>query len=59
VCGKPADFNPAAPDGHYSLRLEVAAERAVAVQLAELNQGAAEGHDTLINISLDGRVRIK
>lgn len=50
----PADFNPASPDGHYSLTLGAAAERAVAVQLAELDQ--ASPADLMKNITLDGRV---
>jgi hypothetical protein len=58
AAGSPADFNPASPDGSYSLDLSVAAERAVAVQLAELDRAnnSANGPDMMRNITLDGKV---
>jgi hypothetical protein len=58
AAGSPADFNPASPDGSYSLDLSVAAERAVAVQLAELDRAnsSATGPDLMRNITLDGMV---
>lgn len=48
-------FNPAAPDGPYELDLAVAAERAVAVALAEMDVAAAT--DLMRRITVDGRVR--
>lgn len=58
AAGSPADFNPASPDGSYTLDLSVAAERAVAVQLAELDRANASGSgpDLMRNITLDGKV---
>lgn len=56
----PADFNPASPDGSYSLDLSSAAERAVAVQLIELDRAnsstTGKGADLMRNITLDGKV---
>lgn len=52
--GSAADFNPASPDGNYKLNLGVAAERAVAVQLVELDRTNAT--DLMKNIAVDGKV---
>jgi hypothetical protein len=58
AAGSPADFNPASPDGSYTLDLSIAAERAVAVQLAELDRANSSGNgpDMMRNISVDGKV---
>jgi hypothetical protein len=52
--GSAADFNPASPDGSYSLDLAVAADRVVAVQLVELDRASAK--ELLRGITLDGKV---
>ncbi len=52
--GGAAEFNPASPDGSYTLHLSVAVERAVAVQLASIDR--ASGSDLMKNIRLDGKV---
>jgi hypothetical protein len=58
AAGSPADFNPASPDGSYTLDLSIAAERAVAVQLAELDRANSSGSGPAMmrNISVDGKV---
>jgi hypothetical protein len=53
--GSAAEFNPASPDGSYSLDLAVAADRVVAVQLVELDR--ASDKDLLRGIMLEGKVR--
>lgn len=56
AAGSASDFNPASPDGSYTLDLSVAAERAVAVQLVELDR--ANATDLMKSITLDGKVRL-
>lgn len=51
--GGASEFNPAAPDGSYSLELAVAADRVVAVQLVELDRAAEK--ELLRGISVDGK----
>ena len=52
--GSAAEFNPASPDGSYSLDLAVAADRVVAVQLVELDRASEK--ELLRGITLDGKV---
>lgn len=53
--GNSAQFNPASPDGSYSLDLAVAADRVVAVQLVELDRASSD-KELLRGISLEGKV---
>lgn len=52
--GAAAEFNPASPDGSYSLDLAVAADRVVAVQLVDLDRASEK--ELLRGITLDGKV---
>jgi hypothetical protein len=53
--GGASEFNPANPDGSYSLDLAVAADRVVAVQLVELDRAAEK--ELLRGITVDSKVR--
>lgn len=46
------DFNPACPNGQYSLNLATPAERSVALQLCQLDQQSA--FNLMKNIKLNG-----
>ncbi len=54
AAGAACGFNPADPDGAYTLNLALPVERAVAAALADID--VAAGTDPMKNIKLDGRV---